>query len=82
MQWEHYGPEEATWELENVMILAHPFFVQFCKALRTILMKGKGNVTPWFSTHCIKIVHDVYIVFKYWQGAQFQGPAIDLVFCV
>ena len=25
VQWEHYGPEEATWELEDVMWLAHPF---------------------------------------------------------
>ena len=26
VQWEHYGPEEATWELEDSMRLAHPFF--------------------------------------------------------
>ena len=25
VQWEHYGPEEATWELEDAMRLAHPF---------------------------------------------------------
>ena len=25
VQWEHYGPEEATWELEDAMQLAHPF---------------------------------------------------------
>ena len=25
VQWEHYGPEEATWELEYAMRLAHPF---------------------------------------------------------
>ena len=25
MQWEHYGPEEATWELEDAMRLAHLF---------------------------------------------------------
>ena len=24
----------------------------------------------------------MYIVFKSWRGAQGQGPAIDLVFCV
>ena len=45
-------------------------------------MKGEGNVTPRFWPHGIKIVHDVYIVFKSWRGAQGQGPAIDLVFCV
>ena len=39
-------------------------------------------VTPWFWPHGIKIVHDVYIVFESWKGAQGQGPAIDLVFCV
>ena len=53
VQWEHYGPEEATWELEDAMRLAHPFlfnFVEhrggssvaflfnFCNALRIVLL--------------------------------------------
>ena len=25
VKWEHYGPEEAMWELEDSMRLAHPF---------------------------------------------------------
>ena len=25
VQWENYGPKEATWELEDAMRLAHPF---------------------------------------------------------
>ena len=25
VKWEHYGPEEVTWELEDAMRLAHPF---------------------------------------------------------
>ena len=25
VQWDHYGPKEATWELEDFMRLAHPF---------------------------------------------------------
>ena len=25
VQWEHYGPKEATWEIEDAMRLAHPF---------------------------------------------------------
>ena len=25
VQWELYGPEDATWELEDAMRLAHPF---------------------------------------------------------
>ena len=25
VQWEHYDPKEATWELEDAMRLAHPF---------------------------------------------------------
>ena len=25
VQWEHYGPKEVTWELEDAMRLAHPF---------------------------------------------------------
>ena len=29
VQWEHYGPEEATWELEDAMQLAHPFSFKF-----------------------------------------------------
>ena len=36
VQWEHYGPGEAIWELEDSMRLAHPFFVQFCRALRAV----------------------------------------------
>ena len=47
-----------------------------------MLMKGEENLTPRFWPHGIEIVHDVYIVLKSWQGAQDQGPAIDLVFCV
>ena len=39
-------------------------------------------VIPRFWPHGIKIVHDVYIVFESWRGAQGQGPAIDLVFYV
>ena len=61
---------------------ATSFFVQFCRALRTMLMKGEGNVTPQFRTHGNKIIHYVNIVVKSWKGAQGQGPAIDLVFYV
>ena len=25
VQWEHYGPDEATWELEDSMRVEHPF---------------------------------------------------------
>ena len=25
VQWEHYSPDEAAWELEDAMQLAHPF---------------------------------------------------------
>ena len=31
VQWEHYGPEEATWELEDAMRLAHPFLFNSVK---------------------------------------------------
>ena len=63
VQWEHYKPEEATWELEDAMRLAHPFLfnstenrgdtsVAFCsnfvKAPRTVLLKGEENVKPRF----------------------------------
>ena len=26
VKWQYYGLEEATWELEDAMRLAHPFF--------------------------------------------------------
>ena len=29
VQWEHYGPEEFTWELEDSMQLTHPFLFEF-----------------------------------------------------
>ena len=29
VQWEHYGPEESKWELEDAMQLAHPFLFNF-----------------------------------------------------
>ena len=41
-----------------------------------------NHVIPRFWPHGIKIVHDVNIVIKSWQGAHGQGPTIDLVFCV
>ena len=31
VQWEHYGPEEATWELEDAMRLEHPFWFKFAE---------------------------------------------------
>ena len=31
VQWEHYRPEEATWELEDAMQLAHPFLFNSTK---------------------------------------------------
>ena len=31
VQWEHYGPEEATWELEDAMRLAHPSLFNFAE---------------------------------------------------
>ena len=29
VQWEHYSPEEATWEMEDAMRLEHPFLFNF-----------------------------------------------------
>ena len=36
VQRKHCGPEEATWELEDVMGLAHPLLVRFCRSLRAV----------------------------------------------
>jgi hypothetical protein len=30
MQWKHFGPYEATWEMEDVMKQEMPIFVYFC----------------------------------------------------
>ena len=59
-----------------------PFLLNFVKHRGQSYCKGEGNVIHRFLPHGIEIVHDVYIVFKSWQGAQGQGPAIDLVLCV
>ena len=29
VQWKHYGPDEATWELEDAIRVAHPFLFNF-----------------------------------------------------
>ena len=29
VQWDHYGPKEATWDLEDAMRLAYPFLFSF-----------------------------------------------------
>ena len=34
VQWEHYSFEEATWELEDAMLLTHPFLFRVCGTLR------------------------------------------------
>ena len=31
VQWNHYGPDEATWELEDAMRLPHPILFNFVK---------------------------------------------------
>ena len=31
VQWEHYGPKEDTWELEDAMQLAHPLLFNSVK---------------------------------------------------
>ena len=33
---KHCGAEEVMWELEDSMPLAHPFLVQFCRALSAV----------------------------------------------
>ena len=63
MQWEHYGPEEATWELEDTMQLEHPFcsilrstedganvafLFNFVKHRGQCCCEGEGNVIPQF----------------------------------
>ena len=29
VQWKHYSPDEATWELEDAMRVAYPFLFNF-----------------------------------------------------
>ena len=54
-------------------------FFQFFKASRIVLMKGEGNVTPWFWPHGIEIVHDVYIVFK--SCKELKAKALPSIWC-
>ena len=46
VQWEHYGPEEATWELEDSMQLEHPFF--------SILQSTEGDTSVAFLFNFVK----------------------------
>ena len=53
VQWEHYGPEEATWELEDAMRLAHPFFFSILQSTEDSANEGRGEfntlvLTPWY----------------------------------
>jgi len=32
VQWKHFGPEEATWEMEDAMKHAYPFLFTFVHA--------------------------------------------------
>ena len=36
VQWEHYSPEEATWELEDAHAIGTSIFFQFYGALRAV----------------------------------------------
>ena len=56
--------------------------VKWLKEETRIQCLSVGHVTPQFWPHGIKNLHDVYIVFKSWWGAQDQGPSIDLVLFV
>ena len=29
VQWKHYGPDQATWEMEDAMRLTHPILFNF-----------------------------------------------------
>ena len=49
-------------------------FVQFCKAPRTVLLKGEGNVTPWFLTPFALNVYDVYIVINHGVELKAKAP--------
>ena len=54
-------------------------FFKFCRALRTMLIKGEGDVTPWFRPHGIKIVDDVNIVLNH--GKELKAKALPLIWC-
>ena len=46
---------------------------KFCKALRTVLLKGEGNVTPRFWPSCIKCTWCIYCN-ESWCGAEGKRP--------
>ena len=49
---------------------------KFCKALRTVVLNGEGNVTPWFWPCCIRCIWCIYCKWS-WCGAKGQGPTTD-----
>ena len=46
VQWEHNGPAEATWELEDAMRMAHPFLFN--------LVKHRGSTSVAFCSNFVK----------------------------
>ena len=73
MQWEHYGPEEATWELEDSMQLAHPFLFKFCKRTKDSAIEGGGDCNTLVLTPLALNIHDTYIVNNH--GAELKAKA-------
>jgi hypothetical protein len=59
VQWKHFGPDEATWEMEDAMKHAYPFLFTFTyRAHRQVehrgrcSFKGEGIVIPMFPPAC------------------------------
>ena len=43
VQWKHYGPDEATWELEDAMRVAHLVFFSILKSTEdSAKLRGRG----------------------------------------
>jgi hypothetical protein len=44
VQWKHFGVDEATWDMEDAMRLAYPFFLLYnCK--KHGVLNTKDNVS-------------------------------------
>ena len=95
VQWEHYSPNESTWELEDAMRLAHPFLfismeywgntiVAFCSILYSTedsAIEGGGECNTLVLNPFALNVYDVYIVINHGVELQEKAPPWIIVLC-
>ena len=68
--------------LQNTKAVQCSILFKFCKALRIVLLKGEGNVTPWFFTLFALNIHDTYIVNNHGEDLKAKAPPSIWLCCV